>query len=184
MCGLVAFLQPNLLDPATFAENKAKEALLSLVDTLTGGGAVTKEINAASVGALLAVRFCSLLALSVFAHLVLSFGSPLANSLLILCSGRLRACSARLPDRPRQRGERHVHQAAARQGHRKFARNPPVACDFGELSLTDCLCFQGSIIGSLKKIVGEKSVHTTGMEMSKHGRDQSFHERHPVRSDH
>ena len=37
----------------------------------------------------------------------------------------------------------------------------------------------GSVVSQLKKIVGDKNVHTSGVEMSKHGRDMSFHDRHP-----
>jgi hypothetical protein len=36
-----------------------------------------------------------------------------------------------------------------------------------------------AFIKEVKAIVGEKQVFDSGVEMSKHGRDQSFHERHP-----
>eukprot|EP01046_Picozoa_sp_COSAG06_P018504 COSAG06_NODE_1290_length_9985_cov_3.727190_5_plen_368_part_00 len=120
--GLLAWLQPNLLEPETFSKNKAVAALQQLVDTLGNGGAVTKEVGAASVGALLA---------GATALVLMAF---------MMGRGSVDPTSYSKPKR-------------------------------GKVT--------SSIVSQLRKIVGDESVHSSGTEMSKHGRDQSFHERHP-----
>jgi hypothetical protein len=120
--GLLAWLQPNLLEPETFSKNQAVAALQQLVDTLGNGGAVTKEVGAASVGALLA---------GATALVLMAF---------MMGRGSVDPTSYSKPKR-------------------------------GKVT--------SSIVSQLRKIVGDESVHSSGNEMSKHGRDQSFHERHP-----
>jgi hypothetical protein len=120
--GLVAWLQPNLLEPETFTKNQAIEALKQLAATLGDGGAVTKEVGAASIGALLAGATALVLAAFLMGR---SSVDPISYS------------------KPKR----------------------------GKVT--------SSIVKQLRSIVGDDSVHTSGTEMSKHGRDQSFHERHP-----